>query len=501
MQVLLEYVSAAKVYVFPVAGMLLVIYPAALFAWTVVEGQQASLSAKKEQEKLEQKRKVQDPFEALAQEQDRQKAANRAAAGGRRLKGTCLAAFAALTMLTAGACFVGQVAPSMSSNVSLESAVKVPQLFTTSASSTLTDYRPALAAFACAGAAAVGLSMRKSGSLDKSSWVLGRRGTGLTQCAALFAAASDVAAVFDRQLSGPWTAQEAPDSPTSAEADNDKAVRSLWHDVSLYVLSWLDEKTEFLHYVNEMPMGSLKKNEVQPGVAHNVIREDVKGSAKLAKFGRPVPFNYGCFPQTFRDPDKADELYAAPGDDDPLDVMDVTDVPTKVGAVVRCFPVGAMCLIDEGQADWKVLVVNVDAKSPLAAARSIADVERIQPGRIQEIWDWLHALKTAKGKGDATLHKKIHDTNCALKLIAEDHKSWKQLVASAGPDGTARGHWVKMPEGTPEETAPAQVLKLGWAPRSIVPGKILRSASQLAGVARVSVLSRAARAFQLARHQ
>ena len=124
-----------------------------------------------------------------------------------------------------------------------------------------------------------------------------------------------------------------------------------------------------LAQVNEMPMGTLRKYEVQPSsqdaasfastrlqlspilrpdAPHNAIEEasrllseassivemivllkDTKGSKKLAAFGtgpnahqwllrlpadlaramsnpgKPVPFNYGCFPQTYRDPEKA----------------------------------------------------------------------------------------------------------------------------------------------------------------------------------------------------
>ena len=55
-----------------------------------------------------------------------------------------------------------------------------------------------------------------------------------------------------------------------------------------------------------------------------MIREDVKGSNRLKSFGKLVPFNYGCFPQTFRDPFEHDELHQAPGDNDPLDVIDVS---------------------------------------------------------------------------------------------------------------------------------------------------------------------------------
>eukprot|EP00438_Fugacium_kawagutii_P036635 Skav209261 [mRNA] locus=scaffold1552:41288:44083:+ [translate_table: standard] len=207
--------------------------------------------------------------------------------------------------------------------------------------------------------------------------------------------------------------------------------------------------------VNEMPMGTLKKYEVQPGAPHNAIEEDpaaahamgdVKGSSKLAAFGKP-----------------ADKLYEAPGDDDPLDVIDLADAPTEVGAIVRCRVLGAVCLIDEGQADWKVLVVNIDSNTALANAHSIEDVERILPGRIQACWSWMDELKSKGGK--AKLHRHIHDADCALELIEEDHTSWKELVQSAGPDGTARGHWICNPQN--EDAAPVQVLQIGVPPLSV----------------------------------
>jgi len=484
-------IASVKEYAFPIAGMLLVLYPAALMAWTVIEGRSAPYSKEQEEQRRHEKEDLAKPEKKPCGEGftwiDRSK-------GWRIRRSSSVATgLAVVAMLWASRrfmsfCFVS--APSKlpvamdQSSTSFSSTFSVPSV-------------EPIAAMSALSAVAVGVACKRLPFVRRSNnWTLGKRSGSATKRAATFTKSVDVpqCGFFDRQLSGPWTAAEAPAVNEEPLSGGSQEI-SMWHDVDLYVKSWLDEPTALLRYVNEMPMGTLRKYEVQPGAPYNAIEEDVKGSKKLAAFGKPVPFNYGCFPQTYRDPDKADELYSAPGDDDPLDVIDLADAPTEVGTIVRCRVLGAVCLIDEGQADWKVLVVNVDSNTALAHARSIEDVERISPGRIQACWSWMDELKS---RGKAKLHRHIHDVDCALKLIQEDHCSWKELVNSAGPDGTARGHWICTPQN--EDAAPVQVLKLGWAPPSVVPGQQVRSC-MLAGAARVSVLARAARAVQLARTQ
>lgn len=502
MEVLHEYIASVKVYAFPIAGMLLVLYPAALMAWTVIEGRSAPYSNKEQEGQQKDQRNggaEKDDFLKPQKKQSTEGACiSRVKAWKLRRSGTVATGLAVFLSLWASRrfmsfCFVP--APPK-----LPTPIEASAFSSTFASYTLTA-QPVVALSALTTVTVVGVVCKQTLFVRRPhKWTLGKRSGmrgSLTKRAATFTKSVDVnqCGFFDRQLSGPWTAAEAP--AVSEELDGAKSEVSLWHDVDLYVKSWLDEPTALLRYVNEMPMGTLRKYEVQPGAPHNAIEEDVKGSKKLAKFGKPVPFNYGCFPQTYRDPEKACELYSAPGDDDPLDVIDLADAPTEVGTIVRCRVLGAVCLIDEGQADWKVLVVNVDSKTALANARSIEDVERISPGRIQACWSWMDELKSSGGK--AKLHRHIHDAECALKLIQEDHASWKELVNSAGPDGTARGHWICNPQN--EDAAAVQVLKLGWAPPCVVPGQQVGSKSMLAGAARVSVLARAARAVQLARTQ
>jgi inorganic pyrophosphatase len=218
---------------------------------------------------------------------------------------------------------------------------------------------------------------------------------------------------------------------------------SLWHDVDLHVRSWLNEDTGIFRYVNEIPLGALQKFEVMPDAPRNAISEDEKGTNGLKTYGVPVPFNYGCFPQTYRDPNDVDAISGVGGDDDPLDVLDLGSTAMDVGAVVRCRALGAVCLIDKGQADWKILTVNVDEDGPLAKARSIEEVERIMPGRVSEVLGWIDGLK--KNSREGNLDWQIHGIEQAVDLLERDHASWRRLVHETGSDGRARGHWIRFP--------------------------------------------------------
>jgi len=221
--------------------------------------------------------------------------------------------------------------------------------------------------------------------------------------------------------------------------------QSMWHNLDLHSKSWLRNDTDLYHYVNEMPLGSLQKFEMMPDEVENIIIEDERGSVGLAAFGHPVPFNYGCFPQTFRDPDEVDEISGAGGDNDPLDVIDLCPTEVGPGVVVTCRPLGAVCLIDEGEADWKILAVNVNSTDSLSSARSVDDIERLRPGRIQEVLQWMDDFKkmSCAEPGSAVLNFEIHDAERAKTIIETDHVSWQKLI-SLEPDanGFVKGHWI-----------------------------------------------------------
>src|SRR5205823_1709364 len=61
------------------------------------------------------------------------------------------------------------------------------------------------------------------------------------------------------------------------------------------------------------------------------------------------PGNYGFIPHTLS------------ADGDPCDVLVISQVPVVAGAVIRCRPIGALVMEDEGGKDEKILAVPVDA--------------------------------------------------------------------------------------------------------------------------------------------
>mmetsp|Transcript_75833 Transcript_75833/g.239904 ORF Transcript_75833/g.239904 Transcript_75833/m.239904 type:complete len:494 (-) Transcript_75833:114-1595(-) len=456
MEALGATLDAARAWAFPVSGLLLAFYPAAILMWTVIEGrlaadkQTSSAAALVSPESLE---------ESVFKEAAKPKTTDAHVETGRSRGVALPLAIAAAVLLVLAGAGAGFVHLAGRSSGDARCGAGQPE---GSAGKPATGPAP----FGGSGGptANAGASVGGSGVTMGVALVAGLTAAGLAVSAR---ARSGLRALASAMASTEVVPRYSPPTPNGV---------SLWHDVDLHVKSWLDEDTGLYHYVNEMPRGCLQKFEVQPHLPENRVEEDPKGSSRLAAFGRPVPFNYGCFPQTFRDPEHRDELCGAPGDNDPLDVLDLASGVAGVGQVVRCRPLGAVCLIDEGEADWKILAVNVNVREPLADARSIHDVNRLAPGRINECLQWIDDFKRSSGKNEATLDFTIHDMSTALRLIAQDHVCWQKLLQEAGADNMARGqHWVR----PPRRSALTQQLKqmprpkLGWS-SSMVPGASLR---------------------------
>jgi inorganic pyrophosphatase len=116
------------------------------------------------------------------------------------------------------------------------------------------------------------------------------------------------------------------------------------------------------------------------------------GSLRNFTFG-DLPFNYGCLPQTWENPFENHILTKAKGDNDPVDVIELSETPMKMGAVKAVKIIGVLALLDEGETDWKLLAL--DSEHPLAdQIKSKEDVELHFPGLIHTIREWLRNYKT-----------------------------------------------------------------------------------------------------------
>jgi len=212
---------------------------------------------------------------------------------------------------------------------------------------------------------------------------------------------------------------------------------SPWHNIPLIPQASDDDIKEGIYsYVNEIPKGTRAKYEVATKEVNNPIKQDVKkGKLRFFTYG-DIPFNYGCFPQTWEDPTSVHHGTGFPGDNDPLDVVEISPTPLQTGSVIRVKVLGVIAMIDENETDWKI--ISIAENNPLAdLLHDITDVEKHLPGVISAIREWFRSYKTTDGKPENkfAFDEKALPKSFAYNVIADAHQHWKDLVAGKKPAG------------------------------------------------------------------
>jgi 3'-phosphoadenosine 5'-phosphosulfate synthase len=211
---------------------------------------------------------------------------------------------------------------------------------------------------------------------------------------------------------------------------------SIWHDIPIR----LSNKT--VTFVVEIPMYISAKMEMQKESEGNYIAQDSNADGSLRYYTYGVTFfNYGFIPQTWEDPSvKSSDGYY--GDNDPLDVIEVGSNPLTMGSVHECRILGSFSLIDEGETDYKIICIA--ASDPeFEKIKSMDDLERIKPGIIMRLIDWLKRYKTSDGKPENKLSSETPSTvDEATTIIRDTHERWLQLCSSTVKRGDL---WLDSP--------------------------------------------------------
>lgn len=199
---------------------------------------------------------------------------------------------------------------------------------------------------------------------------------------------------------------------------------SPWHNIPLFA----DEKTNTFNYVNEIPKGTRAKMEVATKVEQNPLKQDVKkGKLRYFTYG-DIPFNYGCLPQTWEDPAVGvKDCGGAGGDNDPLDVVELSTGPIAVGEVRPVKVLGVLAMIDEGETDWKIIAVD-----PSMSFNTLADLKK-DPAMMKQLADvvhWFRYYKTTDGKPENSFgfNSEYQDEGYTLKVIEETSGQYQKLL-------------------------------------------------------------------------
>jgi len=211
---------------------------------------------------------------------------------------------------------------------------------------------------------------------------------------------------------------------------------SPFHDIPLYA----DAEKKTFNMIVEVPRWTNAKMEIDTSAKLNPIKQDIK-KGKLRFVNNCFPhhgyiWNYGALPQTWEDPNHVDEHTHQKGDNDPLDVCEIGFKVHKQGAVIQVKVLGVLAMIDEGETDWKVLVIDVT--DPLAdQLNDVEDIEKHMPGFVSATHEWfrIYKIPTGKPENQFAFNGEAKNKEFALGVIQQTHEQWQKLMQNSTETG------------------------------------------------------------------
>ena len=102
---------------------------------------------------------------------------------------------------------------------------------------------------------------------------------------------------------------------------------------------WLDIKYNnndgTFNAIIEIKKFTREKMEMIKHLNYNPIKQDIKNNKlRYFEYGM-IPFNYGFIPQTWEDPNKKDKITGFKGDDDPIDIVEISDIVFDYGELIQ----------------------------------------------------------------------------------------------------------------------------------------------------------------------
>ena len=182
----------------------------------------------------------------------------------------------------------------------------------------------------------------------------------------------------------------------------------------------------------EIPKLTRAKMEISTKETNNPIAQDLK-KGNLRDYHGPIFWNYGCFPQTWEDPNEENSDLKCIGDDDPIDVVEIGSRAFSIGSVVEVKVLGILAMVDDGEVDWKIVAIVKD--DPLALQyNDIGDVPYYVKSGIRE---WFRWYKTPDDKplNWFGFEEKYLDAAEAKKVIQGTHEAWKRLISGDADAG------------------------------------------------------------------
>ncbi|CAM3466080.1 inorganic diphosphatase [Halomonas lysinitropha] len=158
------------------------------------------------------------------------------------------------------------------------------------------------------------------------------------------------------------------------------------------------------HVVNEIPAGGFTKYEINADQGQLIVDRYVSMPVRY-------PANYGSITSS------------AGGDGDPLDALVITRDAIYPGAVIKVKPIGVLRMIDDGEADDKIIAVPADDVDP-----TYADIDGMDdlPGmEVERLNAFFRVYKDLPDGGDIELNG-FGDASEAREILAQALEAYQQ---------------------------------------------------------------------------
>ncbi len=172
---------------------------------------------------------------------------------------------------------------------------------------------------------------------------------------------------------------------------------NIWHDVDPRRVS----SDDFITVV-EISKGSKNKYELDKDTG--LLKLD-----RILHTSTHYPANYGFIPRTYAD------------DRDPLDALILCSEPLHPMTLVRCYPIGAIKMIDGGASDEKIIAIPFDDP----AYNGYHDISELPPHIFDEMVHFFTVYKALEGK-ETAVDDEVIGADEARSIVARAIGSYKR---------------------------------------------------------------------------